>query len=79
MIVVVIHATIKISASSFILRLLLVKVIKDGQCVLPIRKFLSVYPTINAGCVDSALLAYSSDEGHRRRRFVVMLAEEFDY
>ena len=65
MIVVTTHATIKISASSFILRLLLVKVIEDGQRVLPIRELLSVHPTINAGCVDSAFLAYSSDEGHR--------------
>ena len=62
---VVIHATIKISASSFILRLLLVKVIEDGQRVLTVRKFLSVHPTIDTGCVDSALFAYSPNEGHR--------------
>ena len=62
---VVIHAIISRSASSFILRLLLVKVIEDGQRVLTVRKFLSVHPAIDAGCVDSALLAYSSDEGHR--------------
>ena len=65
MIVVTIHATIKISASSFILRLLLVKVIEYGQRVLPVREFLSVHPTIDAGCVDSAFFADSSDEGHR--------------
>lgn len=74
MIVVVIHATIKISASNFILRLLLVKVIKDGQRVLTVRKFLSVHPAINAGCVDSAFFADGPNEGHRRRRFVVVLA-----
>lgn len=62
---VVIHAIISRSASSFILRLLLVKVIKDGQRVLTVRKFLSVHPTIDAGCVDSALFAYSPNEGHR--------------
>ena len=65
MIVVVIHATIKISASSFILRLLLVKVIEDGQRVLPVRKLFSVHPTINAGCVDSAAFADGPNEGHR--------------
>lgn len=66
MIVVVIHATIKISASSFMaLLLLLVKVIKDGECVLTVRKFLSVHPTIDTGCMDSALFAYSPNEGHR--------------
>lgn len=63
---VVIHATIKISASSFMaLLLLLVKVIKDGECVLTVRKLFSVHPAINAGCVDSAFLADGSDEGHR--------------
>lgn len=76
---VTIYATIKISASSFILRLLLVKVIEDGQRVLPIRKFLSVHPAIDAGCVNATAFADGLDESHGRCRIGVMLPKKLDY
>jgi len=65
MIVVVIHATIKISASSFMALLLcLLQVFNEGKNVMTTRKLFPVDPAINGGCMHSAFVFDCVNERH---------------